>query len=141
MLGYCSSCQSRPRSKSYRPRPKSHSLLNQGSRVAAVSNPEVRLPSPAPSAPRVMDIKMSSDYCNLGGSSRDILPTLLEVTFRPQSPHYYSFTAVIRGGCDGRGVSFSQKRASLGSGSLTNSLAGLNPQYARAEPMVRARGE
>jgi hypothetical protein len=51
---------------------------------------------------------MPSDYSNLGGSSSDILPTLTEVTFRPHSQHCCSFTAVIREGCDGRGVSFSQ---------------------------------
>jgi hypothetical protein len=49
---------------------------------------------------------MSPDCCN--PSSRDVLPTLTEVTFRPHSPNYYSFSAVIRDGCDGRGVSFGQ---------------------------------
>jgi hypothetical protein len=78
--------QRRPRSKSHRPRPNSHSDLNQGSRVAAVLNPEGRLPSLTPSAPQVIDTEMSSDYCNLGGSSRDILPTLVEVT-STRTPH------------------------------------------------------
>jgi hypothetical protein len=79
--------QRRPRSKSHGLCPKSHSPLDQGSRVAAVSNPNGRLPSPAPSAPQVMDAEMPSDCCNLGRSSRDILPTLIEVTFRLHSPH------------------------------------------------------
>ncbi|KAI9857137.1 MAG: hypothetical protein M1813_008628 [Trichoglossum hirsutum] len=79
-----------------------------GSRVAAIPNPEGRLPSPAPSAPQVMNTETSSDYCNPDGSSRDILPILTEVTFRPHSPHCCSFTAVIRDSCDERGVSFSQ---------------------------------
>jgi hypothetical protein len=70
----------------------SHSPLDQGSRVAAGSSAEGRLPSPAPS----------------GGSSGDILLTLIEVTFRPHSPHCCSFTAVIRDGRGGRGVSFGQ---------------------------------
>jgi hypothetical protein len=51
---------------------------------------------------------MSSDCCNLGGSSIDILPTLTEVTFRPHSTRCCSFTVVVREGCDGQGVSFSQ---------------------------------
>ena len=45
---------------------------------------------------------MLSDCCNLGGSSRDILPTLIKVTFRPHPPHYCSFTAVIRDKHDDR---------------------------------------
>jgi len=85
----------RPHSKSYRPCPKSHSPLDQGSRVAVVPNLGGRLPSPAPSTPQVMDIEMSSDYCNLGVSSRDILLTLVKVTFCLYSPHCYSFIAVI----------------------------------------------
>ncbi|KAH0535945.1 hypothetical protein FGG08_007156 [Glutinoglossum americanum] len=68
---------------------------------------EGRLPSPAPSALQTMDTEMPSDCSNLGGSSSDILPTLTEVTFRPHSQHYCSFTAVVRDSCDG-GVSFSQ---------------------------------
>ncbi len=96
------------RSKSHRLRQKSHSPLNQGSRVVTVPDPEGRLPSAAPSVPKVMDTEMPSDYCKFGGSSRDILPTLVEITFRPHSPHCCSFTAVIRDGCDGRGVSFGQ---------------------------------
>jgi hypothetical protein len=51
---------------------------------------------------------MSSDCCNLDRSSGAALPTLTEVTFRPHSSHCGSFTAAIREGCDGRGVSFSQ---------------------------------
>ena len=100
--------QRRPCFKSHIPHPKSHSPLKQSSRVAAVPNRESRLSSPAPSAPQVTDTEISSDYCDLGGSSIDILPTLVEVKFRPHSPHCCFFTAVIRDGCDGRGVSFGQ---------------------------------
>lgn len=38
----------------------------------------------------------------------DMAATLTEITFRPHSIHYCSFTAVIRDSRDGRGVSFSQ---------------------------------
>jgi hypothetical protein len=51
---------------------------------------------------------MPSNCYNFGRSFRGVLPTLVEVTFRPHSPHYCSFTAVVRDSCDGRGVSFSQ---------------------------------
>ncbi|KAI9770343.1 MAG: hypothetical protein M1839_003220 [Geoglossum umbratile] len=51
---------------------------------------------------------MPSDYCNLGRSSRDVLLTLVEITFRPHYLHYWSFMAVVQDGCDGRGVSFTQ---------------------------------
>lgn len=86
----------------------SHSPLDQGSRVAAGSSAEGRLPSPAPSAPHATDTDMPPDCCDLGGSSGDILLKLIEVTFRPHSPHCCSFTAVIRDGRGGRGVSFGQ---------------------------------
>ncbi|PVH74385.1 hypothetical protein DL98DRAFT_31107 [Cadophora sp. DSE1049] len=36
------------------------------------------------------------------------LPTLTEITFRPHSAYYYSFTATIRDGYKGRGVSLAQ---------------------------------
>jgi len=49
---------------------------------------------------------MSPDCCN--SSSRDVLPTLAEVTFCPHSLYCCSFTAVIQDGCDRRGVSFGQ---------------------------------
>lgn len=93
-------------SKFYQHLPKSHSVLGQGSGVAAGSCVEGPLPSPAPSAPKAMDKVMSSDCIDISRSSRNILPTLIEVTFRPQSPDCCSFTAVIPDGCDGRGVSF-----------------------------------
>jgi hypothetical protein len=51
---------------------------------------------------------MSSNYCNHSSLSSDILPTLIEVTFRPHSTRCCSFTAVVREGCNGQGVSFSQ---------------------------------
>jgi hypothetical protein len=53
-----------------------------------------------------MHTEMPSDCRDLGRSSRDVPPTLVEVTFRPHSLHCCSFTAVIRDGYDGRGVSF-----------------------------------
>ncbi|KAI9768925.1 MAG: hypothetical protein M1840_004521 [Geoglossum simile] len=93
----------RQRSSSYDgPMPKKRS------RVTAVSSPKGRLPSPAPPALQVIDAEMLSDCYNLGRSPRDVLLTLVEVTFRPHSPHYCSFTAVVQDSCDGRGVSFSQ---------------------------------
>jgi hypothetical protein len=85
--------QHRPHSKLHRHYPKSHSPLNQGSRVTVRSNREGQLPSPAPSAPQTMNTKMLSDYSNLSRSSSD-LPTLTEVTFRLYSQHCCSFTAV-----------------------------------------------
>ncbi|KAI9769831.1 MAG: hypothetical protein M1840_003825 [Geoglossum simile] len=105
-LQYRSSHQRKPRSKSHQHYPKSHSLLDQGSRVAAGSSAEGQLPSPAPSAPQATDIDVSPDCCNQ--SPRDVLPTLTKVTFRPHSLYCCSFTAVIRDGCDRRGVSFGQ---------------------------------
>jgi len=98
----------RPHSKPYRHSPKSHSLLDQGSIVTAVSSAEGRLSSPTPSALYATDTDMSPDCCNLDRLSEATLPTLTEVTFRPHSPHCCSFTAVVRDGCAERGVSFSQ---------------------------------
>jgi len=66
------------------------------------------LPSPASSARHATDIDISPDCYNLDRSSGAALPTLTEVTFRPHSALCCSFTAVIRDGCEGRGVSFSQ---------------------------------
>jgi hypothetical protein len=98
-----STCQHRPRSKPHGRAPKSHSPLDLASRVATVPSPEAR-----PSVPHATDTDMSPDCCNLDRSSGASLPTLTEVTFRPHSSHYCSFTAVIRDGCAERGVSFSQ---------------------------------
>ncbi|PMD12283.1 hypothetical protein NA56DRAFT_500197 [Hyaloscypha hepaticicola] len=53
-------------------------------------------------------MEILSDCYNLGRLSSDTLPTLTEVTFRPHSIRCCSFIAVVRDGCDGRGVSFSQ---------------------------------
>jgi hypothetical protein len=106
-----STLQRRPHSKHHRRSPKSHSLLDQGSTVAAVSSTKGRWPSPAPSAPQATDTDISPDCYNLCRSSRatlPMLPTLTEVTFRPHSPYCCSFTAVIRDGSAERGVSFSQ---------------------------------
>ncbi|KAI9652875.1 MAG: hypothetical protein M1829_001364 [Trizodia sp. TS-e1964] len=88
--------------------PKSYSPLGRSSRVTAVSSAKARLPSPAPSTPQTIDTKMLSDCDNLGRSIGDILPTLTEVTFRPHSTRCCSFTAVVRDGRDGRGISFCQ---------------------------------
>jgi hypothetical protein len=67
-----------------------------------------RLPSPTSSVFQAIDTETSSDCSEIDGSSRDILPTLTEITFRPQSSHICSFTAVVQDVRDGRGVSFSQ---------------------------------
>ena len=100
--------QRRPHAKLRQHSPKSYSPLDHGSRVTAVSSAKGRLPSPAPSMPQTIDTEILSDCYNLGRSSRDTLPTLAEVTFRPHSTRCCTFTAVIRDGRDGRGVSFSQ---------------------------------
>lgn len=71
------------------------------------SNAEGRFPSPAPSAPQAIDTDMSSDCSDLSGSSRNLLPTLIEATFRPQALHCYSFTALIQNNYNER-VSFAQ---------------------------------
>ncbi|KAI9768892.1 MAG: hypothetical protein M1839_003846 [Geoglossum umbratile] len=86
--------QRRPHPESYPHSPKSHSFYYQGSRVTTVSSPEGRLPSPASPALQVIDAEMPSDCYNLGRSSRDVLPTLVEITFRPHSLYCCSFTAV-----------------------------------------------
>ncbi|KAI9866126.1 MAG: hypothetical protein M1813_001687 [Trichoglossum hirsutum] len=75
--------------------------------VAAGSSAEGQLPSPVPSALQATtDTDVLPDCCN--SSPRDVLPMLVEVTFRPHFLYCCSFTAVIRDGCDGRGVSFGQ---------------------------------
>jgi hypothetical protein len=98
----------RPLSEPHRQYPKSHSPPNQRSRVATSSSAEGQLPSPAPSMPQSIDTTMPLDDSSLGRSSRATPPTLTEITFRPHSAHCYSFTAVVRDGCDGRGVSLAQ---------------------------------
>ncbi|KAH8787553.1 hypothetical protein F5882DRAFT_110926 [Hyaloscypha sp. PMI_1271] len=100
--------QRRPLSEPHRQYPKSHSPLNQRPRVATSSSAESRLPSPAPSMPQSIDITMPLDDSSPGRSSGATPPTLTEITFRPHSAHCYSFTAVVRDGCDGRGVSLTQ---------------------------------
>ena len=45
---------------------------------------------------------------SLGRLSRATPLTLTEITFRPYSAHCYSFTAVVRDGYNGRGVSLAQ---------------------------------
>jgi len=51
---------------------------------------------------------MSSDCSDLSGSSRNLLPTLIEAIFRPQSLHCYFFTALIQNNYNERRVSFAQ---------------------------------
>jgi hypothetical protein len=77
--------QRRPRSKSHRHHPKPQSPFDQGSRAATGYSAKGRLPSPAPSTLQSIDTKMPPNCCNLSGSSRNILPTLTEITFRPHS--------------------------------------------------------
>ncbi|KAH6694352.1 hypothetical protein BKA61DRAFT_711903 [Leptodontidium sp. MPI-SDFR-AT-0119] len=100
--------QRRPLSEPHRQYPKSHSPLDQCSRVATTSSATGRLPSPAPSMPQSINIMMRLGDSSLGRPSRATTPTLTEITFRPHSAHCYSFTAMIRDGCDGRGVSLAQ---------------------------------
>ncbi|KAG4414830.1 hypothetical protein IFR04_012018, partial [Cadophora malorum] len=100
--------QRRPLSKTHRQCPRSHSPLNQRSRVATSSSAKSRLPSPTPSMLQSIDTKMSLGDSNLSPSSRATSPTLTEITFRRHSAHCYSFTATIWDGCDGRGVSLAQ---------------------------------
>merc|ERR1711964_638193 len=92
--------QRRPLSKPHRQYPRS--------RVATSSSAEGRLPSPAPSIQQSIDTTMPLNDSSLGRSSRATPPTLTEITFRPNSAYCYSFTAVVRDGCDGRGVSLAQ---------------------------------
>ena len=92
--------QQRPRSKPHRRSPKSHSPPDQASRVAVVPSPQAQ-----PSTPNATDTDVPPDYGNLDRSSRAVLPTLAEVTFRPHSADCCSFTAVIYAE---QGVSFGQ---------------------------------
>jgi hypothetical protein len=98
-----STSQYKPRSKPYWRSLKSHSPLDQISRIAEDPSPQAR-----PSPPHATNTDMSPDYGSLHRSSRAALPTMAEVTFRPHSPHCCSFSAVIRHGCAERGVSFSE---------------------------------
>ncbi|KAI9772983.1 MAG: hypothetical protein M1840_008865 [Geoglossum simile] len=93
-LQYISSHQHKPCSKSQHHYPKSYSLLDQGSRVAAGSSAKGQLPSPAPSVPQATDTDMSPDYCN--PSPRNVLLILTEVTFHPYSLYCYSFTTLAQ---------------------------------------------
>ncbi|CZT41150.1 uncharacterized protein RSE6_00855 [Rhynchosporium secalis] len=51
---------------------------------------------------------MSLGDSNLSPASRATLPTLTEIIFRPHYAYYYAFTATIRDGYSGRGVSLAQ---------------------------------
>lgn len=66
------------------------------------------LPSPVPSTAHTAGTDTSSSKSDLVLPSLDNLPTLTEITFRPRSPHSCAFTAVIRDGRGGNGVSFTQ---------------------------------
>jgi len=103
-----SSRQRRPPSKPHCRYLRSYSPLDQCSRVATSSSAKGRLPSPAPSMPQSIDMKMSLGDSNLSPSSRATSPTLTEITFRPHSAHCYSFMATIWDGRDGQGVSLAQ---------------------------------
>ena len=103
-----SSRQRKPLSKPHRQYLKSHSPLDQCSRVAMSLSAKGRLPSPAPSMPQSIDTEMSLGDPYLSQSSRATPPMLTEITFRPHSTHYYSFTATIWAGYGERGVSFGQ---------------------------------
>jgi hypothetical protein len=92
--------QQRQRSKPYRSSPKSHSPPDQASKVAVVLIPKARC-----STPNATGTDVPPDYGNLDRSSRAVLPTLAEATFRPHSADCCSFTAVIHAE---QGVSFSQ---------------------------------
>jgi hypothetical protein len=107
-LQHRSTCQSRVRSNSRQSFLKSQSVLDRVPRVTPGPGAEGQLPSLVPSAARTMNTEMLSYCYNPGLLSSDILPTLTEVTFRPHSTHYCSFTAVVREGCNGQGVSLSQ---------------------------------
>lgn len=69
-------------------------------------NTKGRLPSPVPCMAHTTDTEMRSNSSVLGRGPSDSLPTLTEITFRPQSPRSCSFTTVVQDGCEGQGVSF-----------------------------------
>lgn len=109
-------CQRKPHFKPHRRFLTPHSPSNQSSRVTAASNAKSRLPSSAPFAPHAIDINMPPDYYNLNRSSQAVLPTLTEVTFRPHSPHCYSFMAIIRGSYKDGGLSDSDSKSNSNHG-------------------------
>lgn len=110
-----SACRPKPCSKSYRRTPKSDSVLDQVSRVAMGFSTDGRLPSPAPSVPQDIYSEVLSDRSDLDTSPQNVLPTLVEITFRLHSLQCYSFTAIIRDSCHRRGVSFGQVSQLIGS--------------------------
>jgi hypothetical protein len=87
---------------------RSHTPHSGHSTSCTNYNTKGRLPSPVPSIAHTTDTEMRSSSSELGRLSSDSLPTLTEITFRPRSPHSCSFTAVVRDGHEGQGVSFSQ---------------------------------
>lgn len=92
--------QQRPRSKPHGSSPKLHSLPDQASKVAVVIIPKAR-----PSTPNATGTDVPLDYGDLDRSSRAVLPTLAEATFRPHTADCCSFKAVIHAE---QGVSFGQ---------------------------------
>ncbi|KFY78272.1 hypothetical protein V499_02527 [Pseudogymnoascus sp. VKM F-103] len=72
---------------------------NHGSRVALACNGSSQLPSPP---------RSSLDCGALSESSRHTRPLLTEVTFRPHSPDYYSFSAFIQDDRDEPEFTFGQ---------------------------------
>lgn len=87
---------------------KPRSRFNHGSRVVPGCSGNSQLPSPPRSALEAMDMEIPSDCGALGESSKRIQPLLTEVTFRPHSPNYYSFTAFIQDDRDEPEFSFGQ---------------------------------
>ena len=86
--------------------PASHS--DRSTSRAEYNNTKGRVPSPVASIADTANREIRSSSSGLGRPSKNGLPTLTEITFRPQSPHSYAFTAVVRDVCQGQGVSFSQ---------------------------------
>lgn len=106
-LQQSSTRQQRAGSRSHR-----HSLklpsFGHGSKVAAGSDAEGRLPTGAISVPQAIDVEIPSDSLSFSRPSGDKLPVLSEITFRPHSHEHCSFTAVVRTDRDGGEFSFGQ---------------------------------
>jgi hypothetical protein len=83
--------------------PNSQPRFDQSSGIPAASGVIAELPSPSPSTSGNIISELTHD-----GFSGVVQPTLIEITFCPHSSRYSSFSAVIREGCEGQGVSFSQ---------------------------------
>ncbi|KAI9863873.1 MAG: hypothetical protein M1813_003525 [Trichoglossum hirsutum] len=124
-LQYRSFCQRKLCSKSYQHYSKLHSLLDQGSRVAAGSSAEGQLPSPAPSALQATDTDVSPNCCN--SLPRDVLPTLTEsighvrkiddFTIKPIEHHLFLLTGFSQ---------YTSSQPSFGEATLSTAKAGCN---------------